>query len=164
MSRIPLTLIALAAPALWAQTAPPPPVAMPAPAPMTAVPQPPQPQSQQPPAAQPPVVAQPPAVAQPPIPAVVQPAAPVPAPPPPAVARTPAPPAPPTAPVKGLPADAPKLVVNGGTYSERRDLRMAIVNGNVVREGANVDGVVVEQIQPDGVVLAYRGARYHVMY
>jgi general secretion pathway protein B len=82
----------------------------------------------------------------------------------PAQPRGPAPPAPTTPPVKGLPADAPKLVVNGGIYSERRDLRMAIVNGSVVREGASVDGVVVEQIQPDGLVLAFRGSRYHVVY
>jgi general secretion pathway protein B len=79
-------------------------------------------------------------------------------------ARAPAPPAAPTPPVKGLPADAPRLVINGGVYSERRDMRMAIVNGNAVREGADVGGVVLEQVQPDGVVLAYRGARYHVMY
>jgi hypothetical protein len=63
-----------------------------------------------------------------------------------------------------LPPDAPKLVVNGGTYSERRDMRMAIVNGNIVREGANVDGVVVEQIRPDGLVLAFHGSRFHVAY
>lgn len=69
-----------------------------------------------------------------------------------------------TAPVKGLPADAPALVINGGIYSEQRDQRMTIVNGSVVREGANVGGVVVEQIRPEGLVLAYRGARYHVMY
>jgi hypothetical protein len=82
----------------------------------------------------------------------------------PQVVRAPAPPAPPTPPVKGLPADAPKLVLNGGIYSERRDMRMAIVNGNVVREGQEVNGVVVEQIRPEGVVLAYRGSRVHVLY
>jgi general secretion pathway protein B len=81
-----------------------------------------------------------------------------------AAARTPAPPAPPMPPVKGLPADAPKLVVNGGIYSERRDMRLAIVNGNVVHEGQNVDGVVVEQIRPEGLVLAWRGSRVHVLY
>lgn len=85
-------------------------------------------------------------------------------PPPPQFARTPPPPAAPTQPVKGLPPDAPKLVINGGTYSERRDMRLAIVNGNVVREGQNVDGVVVEQIRPEGVVLAWRGSRVHVLY
>jgi general secretion pathway protein B len=85
-------------------------------------------------------------------------------PPPPQFARTPPPPAAPTQPVKGLPPDAPKLVVNGGTYSERRDMRLAIVNGNVVHEGQNVDGVVVEQIRPEGLVLAWRGSRVHVLY
>jgi general secretion pathway protein B len=85
-------------------------------------------------------------------------------PPPQAATRTPAPPAPPTPPVKGLPPDAPKLVVNGAVYSERSDMRMAIINGNVVREGANVDGVVVESIGRDGLVLAYRGSKFHVSY
>jgi hypothetical protein len=82
----------------------------------------------------------------------------------PQVTRAPVPPAPPTPPVKGLPPDAPKLVINGGIYSERRDMRMAIVNGNVVREGQDVNGVTVEQIRPEGVVLAYRGSRVHVLY
>jgi general secretion pathway protein B len=88
----------------------------------------------------------------------------IPQPSPQAAARTPVPPAPPTPPVKGLPPDAPKLVVSGAVYSERRDMRMAIVNGTVVREGAQVDGVVVESIQPHGLVLGFRGTSYHVMY
>jgi general secretion pathway protein B len=68
-------------------------------------------------------------------------------------------------PVATLPADAPKIVVNGGIYSERRDIRAAIVNGQVVREGQDVGpGVVLEEIRPGGVVLAFRGARYTVIY
>ena len=68
-------------------------------------------------------------------------------------------------PVTGLPADAPKIVVNGGMYSERRDLRMAIVNGTVVREGQDLgSGVVLEEVRPGGVVLAFRGNRYNVVY
>jgi len=68
-------------------------------------------------------------------------------------------------PVAGLPADAPKIVINGGVYSERADMRAAIVNGEVVREGADLgSGVVLERIRPQGVVLAYRGARYSVVY
>lgn len=64
-----------------------------------------------------------------------------------------------------LPADAPKIVINGGIYSERRDVRAAIVNGQVAREGQDLgSGVVLEQIRPGGVVLAYRGARYTVVY
>jgi general secretion pathway protein B len=143
MRRLLVALIAIAGVA-WAQTVVPPFGAASAP-----VATPPQATASAPAPVQPP---------QPPQPAFVQPPA------PPVAARTPAPPAAPTPPVKGLPADAPKLVVNGGTYSERRDMRLAIVNGNVVREGANVDGVVVEQIQPDGLVLAFRGSRYHVTY
>lgn len=68
-------------------------------------------------------------------------------------------------PVAGLPADAPKVVINGGVYSESRAMRAAIVNGEVVREGANLGpGLVLEQIRPLGVVLGYRGARYTVIY
>jgi general secretion pathway protein B len=68
-------------------------------------------------------------------------------------------------PAAGLPPDAPKLVINGGMYSPSKDLRVAIVNGNVVREGADLgSGVVLEQIKPQGVVLAFRGARYTVVY
>ena len=89
----------------------------------------------------------------------VQPPAPVAAP------RAPAPPAPPTPPVSGLPADAPKLVINGGIYSEDRNARAAIVNGAVVREGADLgSGVVLEEIRPSGVVLAFHGNRYNILY
>jgi hypothetical protein len=97
--------------------------------------------------------------------APVRPIMPVNPPPPPALARTPAPPAPPTPPVKGLPPDAPQIVINGGTYSPVPQHRMAIVNGAIVREGADLgSGVTLERIEPDGVVLAFHGSRYHVMY
>lgn len=50
-------------------------------------------------------------------------------------------------------------------YSQRRDLRMAIVNGAVVREGQDLgSGVVLEEVRPRGVVLAFRGNRYNVVY
>jgi len=81
------------------------------------------------------------------------------------LARAPAPPAPPTPPVAGLPPDAPKLVINGGIYSEDRNARAAIVNGNVVREGADLgSGVVLQEIRPSGVVLAFHGSRYNILY
>jgi len=68
-------------------------------------------------------------------------------------------------PASGLPADAPKLVINGGMYSPSPQMRMAIVNGNVVREGADLgSGVVLEQIKPQGVVVAFRGGHYTVVY
>src|SRR5438105_1328447 len=145
MVRVPLSLIAFAGAAAWAQTTTP---FGPASAPVAVPPQP----------------AASAAVAQPaPVPAYVPPQT-VQPPAPPVVARTPAPPPPAMPPVKGLPPDAPKLGVNGGTYSERSDMRMAIVNGTVVREGTSVDGVVVERIEPGGLVLAFRGSRFHVTY
>jgi general secretion pathway protein B len=81
------------------------------------------------------------------------------------LARAPAPPAPPTPPVAGLPPDAPKIVINGGIYSEDRKVRAAIVNGTVVREGADLgSGVVLQEIGPAGVVLAFHGNRYNILY
>jgi general secretion pathway protein B len=42
---------------------------------------------------------------------------------------------------------------------------MLIVNGQVVREGADLgSGVVLEQITPSVVVLAFRGSQYRVVY
>jgi general secretion pathway protein B len=86
-------------------------------------------------------------------------------PPPTPLVRTPVPPAPPTPPISGLPSDAPKLVINGGIYSENRSVRAAIVNGNVVREGADLgSGVVLAEIRPSGVVLTFHGNRYNILY
>jgi general secretion pathway protein B len=97
--------------------------------------------------------------------AVPAPAPPPPPPPPVAGPRPPLPPPPPAQPVKGLPPDAPTLVISGGVYSAKADQRMAIVNGKVVREGAELgSGVVLQQITPAGVVLAFRGEQYRVRY
>jgi len=125
-----------------------------------------------------------PAVMRRPVPAPVPPpAAPVPpqatgAPPPAALAVPPPPPpvpmpmarapvtsGPPAQPAKGLPAGAPKLFVTGSVYSSNPQHRMAIVNGQVVREGGQIaPGLVLEQITPLDVVLDYRGSRYRVMF
>jgi hypothetical protein len=79
--------------------------------------------------------------------------------------RPPVPPSAPAQPVKGLPPDAPQLIISGGVYSENRDRRMLIVNGKVVKEGADLgSGVVLEKITPVGVVLGFRGAQYRVTY
>jgi general secretion pathway protein B len=79
-------------------------------------------------------------------------------------ARAPVPPAPPPEPVKGLPADAPKVVITGSVYSPNPKHRVAIVNGQVVREGAQVaPGLVLEAITPIDIVLAFRGAKYRVL-
>ena len=87
-------------------------------------------------------------------------------------AQPPAPPAPPpapasvpTAPVAALPADAPKLTITGGVYSENVSRRLLIVNGQVYGEGAEpVPGITIEQIRPNRAVLRYRGQRYTVNF
>lgn len=95
----------------------------------------------------------------PPIQQQIQPPPPRPAP------RPPLPPPPPAQPVKGLPAGAPPLVISGGVYSADRDRRRAIVNGQVVREGADLgSGLLLEEITPDGVVVGFRGSHYRLMY
>ena len=68
-------------------------------------------------------------------------------------------------PVTGLPPDAPKLVINGGVHSPNPARRRVIVNGQVVREGADLGaGVVLQQIRRDSVVLGFRGEQFHVTY
>ena len=86
---------------------------------------------------------------------------------PPPGGRAPVPPLPTvqSPPVKGLPPDAPKLVINGGVHSPDPARRRVIVNGQVVREGADLGaGLVLEQIRPDSVVLGFRGGHFHVIY
>jgi general secretion pathway protein B len=64
-----------------------------------------------------------------------------------------------------LPADAPRLVISGGTYSANPAERLVIVNGQVFGQGADLgSGVVLEQVKPEGVVLGFRGSHYPVMY
>ena len=68
-------------------------------------------------------------------------------------------------PVKGLPADAPRLVISGSVYSSNPAQRLLIVNGQVWREGADLGaGVVLEQVRPDSAVLGFRGERYNVFF
>ena len=65
----------------------------------------------------------------------------------------------------GLPPDAPKLMITGGVYSADKAQRMLIVNGQVVREGADLgSGVTLEEIRPKAAMLRFRGARYTVGY
>ena len=71
----------------------------------------------------------------------------------------------PTPPVVGLPADAPKLVITGGVYSNNPGQRLLIVNGQVFNQGADLGaGVTLEEIKPKSAVLTFRGARYSVAY
>ncbi|HXC40780.1 MAG TPA: general secretion pathway protein GspB [Burkholderiales bacterium] len=64
-----------------------------------------------------------------------------------------------------MPAGAPQLVITGGVYSANRDQRRLIVNGQVVKEGADLgSGVVLQQIKPDSAVVGFRGSQYTVTY
>ncbi|WP_048438877.1 general secretion pathway protein GspB [Caenimonas sp. SL110] len=70
-----------------------------------------------------------------------------------------------TPPASGLPADAPKLAINGGVYSTNKAQRMLIVNGQVYNEGNEIAaGVVLDEIKNKTAVLRYRGSRYTVAY
>jgi general secretion pathway protein B len=69
------------------------------------------------------------------------------------------------APVRGLPADAPKLVISGSVYSPDPAKRMLIVNGQMVREGADAgQGVVVHEVKPESAVLGFKGNNYTVVF
>lgn len=79
--------------------------------------------------------------------------------------QAPAASAPPPPPVKGLPADAPRIVISGSVYSPSSGQRMVIANGQVVREGAEVaSGVTLEEVRPESAVLGFRGNRYNVFF
>jgi len=67
--------------------------------------------------------------------------------------------------VRGLPADAPRLVISGSVYSPDAARRMLIVNGQVFREGADLgSGVVLQEVRPDSAVLGFKGGRYNVFF
>ena len=62
-------------------------------------------------------------------------------------------------------AELPKLSITGSAYSENAAHRMLIINGQVMREKDEpASGVVLEQIQPKGAVLRYKGMRYLLPY
>lgn len=68
-------------------------------------------------------------------------------------------------PVRGLPSDAPRLVISGSVYSPDVNRRMLIVNGQVFREGADLgSGVVLQEVRPDSAVLGFKGGRYNVFF
>jgi general secretion pathway protein B len=102
-----------------------------------------------------------------PAPAAQAPAAPAPlAPPFNAAANRPAPAASGAQPVaRGLPADAPKVVISGSVWSRDPARRRLIVNGQPVREGADLgQGLVVQEVRRESAVLGYKGAQYNVWF
>ena len=67
--------------------------------------------------------------------------------------------------MRGLPPDAPKLVISGSVYSADPAQRRLILNGQIVREGEDVgQGVVVQEVKRDGAVLDFKGSHYNVMF
>ena len=59
----------------------------------------------------------------------------------------------------------PKLSVGGSVYSPNPTARLVILNGQVLREGDQVQaGVFVEQIHAHDAVLSYRGYRYELPF
>ena len=69
-------------------------------------------------------------------------------------------------PARGLPADAPKLVISGSVYSPDPAKRLLIVNGQVMREGADLgQGVVLREVKQDSTaVLGFKGSNYNVVF
>lgn len=68
-------------------------------------------------------------------------------------------------PARGLPADAPKLVISGSVYSPDPAKRLLIVNGQVMREGADLgQGVVLREVKADSAVLGFKGSNYNVVF
>jgi general secretion pathway protein B len=55
----------------------------------------------------------------------------------------------------------PRLTVSGYSYAEEQEMRMAVINERVLREGDEVSpGVTLERIGSDGAVLKFKGFRF----
>lgn len=64
---------------------------------------------------------------------------------------------------ESLRTQLPALKVTGATHSSNPLYRMAIVNGQVMREGEQAaPGLVLERIEPGRTVWAFKGYRYAV--
>lgn len=57
----------------------------------------------------------------------------------------------------------PALKIEGHIYDENPAARMVIINGSVRRESQNIgNDLIVQEITPDGVILRYHGAIFHM--
>jgi general secretion pathway protein B len=55
----------------------------------------------------------------------------------------------------------PKLAISGSVYTEDPASRFLILNGEVMREGAQLaTDLVLEEIRPHELVLRFKGQRY----
>jgi general secretion pathway protein B len=60
------------------------------------------------------------------------------------------------------PSPPPRITVSGIAYQKNGVLRLAVVNGAPVKEGADVDGARVEEILPDRVKFSREGKKFEV--
>lgn len=59
----------------------------------------------------------------------------------------------------------PPLMVSGSVYSDDAASRFIMLNGDVVKEGAQpAPGLVVERIEPKSAVLRYKGERFRLPF
>ena len=60
-------------------------------------------------------------------------------------------------------ATVPDLKLAGHAYSEDAALRMILINNHVVREnGAAAQGIILEEITPDGIILRKGSIRFRL--
>jgi general secretion pathway protein B len=57
-------------------------------------------------------------------------------------------------------SQVPQLRLDLHAYAERPEDRWVLINMHRLREGDSLEGVHVEHITPDGVVLSYRGSQF----
>ena len=56
----------------------------------------------------------------------------------------------------------PEIHISAHYYSKKPASRLASVNGRILREGQEIDGLKMEEITPSGVVFVYRGRKFFV--
>lgn len=68
--------------------------------------------------------------------------------------------------VHQLPPDVqaalPDFHISFHSYSNRPSARLVSINGKIMREGQTIEGIELERITPDGVVLLYKSRRFRV--
>lgn len=78
---------------------------------------------------------------------------------------TPQTPSAPTRPTPATPSDTSSLHISGATFSDNPEHRMLILNGQVAREGQDIQpGLVLEVIGPRSAIFNDRGRRFNLNY
>lgn len=62
------------------------------------------------------------------------------------------------------PADPERFHIQGVRWSQTPQRRIAVINSQILREGAKVEGAKVVSIVPDGVILEVKGARQFLAF